>query len=196
MPLIQNPNIGRKLQRSLRLTELPDGILAPEVVAVILVEDASAPLSDEERGCMVGEGVGPVALENPFLVIQKTALSQYDAVVTGAWFSSDTDQIVRLGVPTTFVTGLTGSANTTFTDLQTPGRPASLVGFDTAVGAPGVKLLGDYLVLANSPLHIPLQVRLGVEGFGPSLSQLMIAGLTVNTALRAGFSWIESAPLG
>jgi len=197
MPLIQNPNIGRKLQRNLRLTELPDSILAPEIVGVVLVEDASAPLGDEERGCMGATNIGPVALENPILALVRVgAPAAYDLTVNEVHFSTNTAQVITVSVPTAGIAGLSVSGNTSFSDFELPGRPASQLGNDTQVGVPANRILFEVNALADTLYRIPVDIRIGTIGLGSDLTSLMLAGITVNTDLFGGFSWVESAPLG
>ncbi len=197
MPLIQNPSIGRKLQQRLRLTNLPDSVLAPETVAVILVEDASAPLSDIERGCLGSSAAGAVAAENPIVALVRVGTpAVYNLTITKLWFNSTTDQLIRIIQPASDITGLTVSGNTSFSDFELPGRPTSFLGFDTRVGAPSGRILWDFEVLARTTYMIESRIRLGTFGIGPQLTSLVIAGNTVNTVLRGGFEWTESDPLG
>jgi len=197
MPLIQNPSIARKLQRFLRLVDFPDSVLAPETVSVILVEDLSAPLSDIDRGCMGGSSVGPVAAENPIIVLVRVgAPAPYDLTVHEVHFSTPDTQIVSLSVPTAGVTGLAVSSLTSFTDFELPGRPTSQLGLDTQVAIPANRNLFSVFALANTLYRIPLDIRIGTIGQASELTSLMISGLTVNTTLRGGFKWTESAPLG
>jgi len=197
MPLIQNPGPGRKLQRGLRLTELPDSILAPELVGVILVEDLSAPLSDEERGCMAAGGAGAVAAEFSLLALVRVgAPAQYDLTVTSMHFSSTTAQQIRLIVPTAGIVGLAASANTQFKDFNTPGRPTSQFGIDTQVAVPAGRVLLRYEIEASVTYRVKLQIRLGTFGIGPQLSSLIMVAMTANTLLLGGWEWTESAPQG
>jgi len=197
MALIQNPSIGRKLMRALRLTSLPDSVLAPETVPVILVEDLSAPLSDVERGCMGADDESAFAAQNSIGVLVRVgAPASYDLTVTAVHFSSPTAQAVRLIVPTAGVVGLTVSAQTSFTDFNIAGRPTSQMGRDTQIGVPAGRILGQYLILADTHYRIPVNIRIGTIGQGDDLTSLMIAALTVNTDLTFGFEWTESLPLG
>lgn len=197
MPLIQTPGPGRKLQRGLRLTELPDGILAPEIVGVILVEDFSAPLSDLQRGCMGSTDVGPVAAENPILALVRVgAPPQYDLKVSRCWFSTPTTQRVIVGVPTAGILGLTATPNTQFTDFSLVGRPTSQFATDTQIGLPAHRSIFDGLVLADTIVQVSLSLKIGAFNEPPSLTSIFIGGLTVNTNLVGGFEWVESAPEG
>ncbi len=196
-PLIQDPTTPRKLQRGFRLTEMPDGILAPEIVGVVLLEDWTAPLSDLSRGCMGSAVAGAVAAENALVVLTRVgAPARYDLIVTEAYFNSTTSGTIALAIPTAGVVGLTTSGNSTFTDLELPGRPTSDLGFDTQVAIPANRSIRRYAVIANTTYRIPLNMRLGTIGKGADLTAIMLVAESVNTQLRAGFSWTESGPLG
>jgi len=195
--IIQSPSIGRKLQRLLRLTSLPDSILAPETVPVILVEDVSAPLDDIERGCMGVGSNGAVAAENGIVVLTRVgAPATYDLRVTEFWVSSPTTQNLILGVPTAGVVGLTASGNTSFTNGEIAGRPTSQLGFDTQVAVPAHRVLWEGQVLADTTFRMKIDHRIGTIGIGSDLTSLMIAAATQNTLMRAGFKWTEALPQG
>lgn len=196
MPLIQNPTPARKLQRSLRLTELPDSVLAPEIVGVVIVEDLSDPLSFESRGCAGMATVAGVAGENGLVsLVRVGAPAAYDAVCTAIWFHSlGTASFRILGVGGSGT--LTVSPQTVFTDFSVPGRPTSQVGFDTQVGSPSTRIMWEYRGLANTTMRIPTNIRLGTVGDGLDFVSLTVALLSANVQFTAGFEWTESAPLG
>lgn len=197
MPLIQNPTPGRKLQRGLRLTDLPDSVLAPEIVGVILLEDYSAPLSDISRGCIGRSAGGPTALENIGIsLVRAGSPPQYDLVVTRAWFSTTTTQEIRLVVPSTPLVGKTLSPDTSFTDLELPGRPSSELGVISQVGIPAGRNIMTMHVLANTLIQIAVDIRIGTIGQGDDLTTLLIIAGDVNTRLVGGFDWVESEPQG
>jgi len=197
MPLIQNPSIARKLQRFLRLVDFPDSVLAPEVVPVILVEDLSPPLSDIERGCRGATSVGPVAAEFPLLVLVRAgAPARYDAKILEIHVSSDTDQEIRIIVPTAGVTGLAISGQTSFIDFEAIGRPTSQMGSDTQVAIPAGRQLFSWLALSSTLYRVPMNLRLGTIGVAGELTSVMIAGVTANTRIVGGFEWVEGETQG
>ncbi len=199
MPLIQTSTIGRKLQRSLRLVELPDAILAPEIVPVILVEDATAPLSDEERGCMGSSGIGPVALENPFVGLTRAVAPSdtYDLRVTEAHVSSTTAGELIVAIATEdFATAMAVSGQTSFDDMEIPGRPSTLMGVDTLVGLPNHRTIVTIQAIANTTYRVPLDLRIGRLGLGDSLVGVFVGAETVNVQIRGGFRWTEGPSLG
>jgi len=191
VPLIQSPNIARKLQRSLRLTELPDSILAPEAVAVILVEDLTDPLGDIERGCAGAAGVAAVAAEFGQIVLSADT-ANIDVVVTKMWAASLVDTTIRLSRPTVAHTGLTGLA-TTFRDFSTPGAPTSSFATDTKAVLPAHVTIKRIEMLANTNVELLLDFRLG-----PLLvdNSIMLSGENANTVIRGGFEWTERDPQG
>ena len=197
MPLIQTPAIARKLQRFLRLTELPDSVLAPETVPVILVEDLSAPLTDIDRGCMGATNAAGVAGELGLIsLVRVGAPASYDLRVTEFHFAVASSMLVTLDVPTVPVVGLTPTTSTTFTDFNLPGRPTSQLGIDTVGVLPASRILYEIEALSNTTYRLPLDIQMGTIGQGSDLTTLLIVARTTNIALRGGFKWTESDPRG
>jgi len=196
MVLIQNPTIGRKLQRLLRLTSLPDSVLAPETVPVIIVEDVSAPLSDIERGCAGSQSVAGAVAENAMVTIVRVGdPAPYNLLITEAHFSSSSANRIIIRRPTVELAGLTISPSTTFTDFTIPGRPTSQLGSDSIAGLPVGLVLYEAEIEADVFYRVPLKVRLG--GIEPAGSNSLIIGaIEQNTILRAGFLWTEGPNLG
>lgn len=197
MPLIQVPDIGRKLQQKLRLTFFPDSVLAIETVPVIVVEDLSATPDDVSRGCMGSDRAGPVVAEFPIVGLFRIGdPPTYALRVTKIHMSSDIAMPVQIVVPTAGLSGLTLSTNTSFTDFNTPGRPTSRVGFDTQAVAPAGRDLFVATLLADTTLIVDVDIRLGSFGVNDDLNSLMVIGSSFNARLRAGFEWEETPPLG
>lgn len=195
-PIIQDPTTSRKLQRGLRLTSLPDGILAPEIVGVVLLEDWSEPLGDVSRGCTGVGAIGATALENSHITLVRVGLGDpYDLVVTRLWFSSTTTQEIRVMQPTA-LSGQSAQTNTSFSDFSIPGRPTSQIGALSQVGVVAGRRLLSARVLADTTYRFEVKYRLGTFGDGVVLTALVIAAATVNTDLFAGFDWTEASPLG
>jgi len=197
MPLIQTPGPGRKLQRGLRLTSLPDSVLAPEMVGVIIVEDFSAPLTDIERGCHGAVNRSAVAAENSLIALVRVgAPAEYDLKVTKIFFSVQTTQIVHVRVPTAGLTGLTVSANSTFTEQSLNGRPSSQLASNTQVGIPAGRDVFLGRVMLDTVIQLDVEIRIGTIGRGDDLTSIIIAADSVNTGLTGGFVWTESDPQG
>jgi len=193
MALIQSPSIGRKLMRALRLTAPPDSVLAPETVAVILVEDLSSPLSDISRGCGGAINVAAVAAEQAHIGLIKTS-DDYDLVVTDVVIASSASQGIEIGLPTVDLTGLTLSGETAFLDRATPGRPSTSIGGDTAAALPAHIAIWRGRILANTTYRFRINVRLAATGSGRA--SIMILCNNTNTQLEGGFWWTESDPQG
>ncbi len=195
-PIIQDPTTGRKLQRGLRLTSLPDSILASEIVGVVLLEDWSSPIGGFERACTGNAVQGAVALENPHITLVRVGLGiPYELVVTRVWFSTTTSQRIAIRQPSALA-GQVASTDTSFTDFGVPGRPSSQVGTLSQVGATAGRRLFSGNVIADTIYRFDVRYRLGTFGDGVVLTALAIIGETVNTLLTAGFEWTESPPLG
>lgn len=192
MALIQRPAITRRLQRALGLTSVPDGVLAPEIVGVVIVEDLSRSLDAEEiRPCMAGADSVALAGERSHITISRRSAS-VEVVCTGVTFSSPVTSHFQLILPTALVTVVVPRGQ--FNDRTLPGRPSSDVGVGTLVaGVTGNRIL-ELVVLANDPVHIPLNIRLGAPG-DPS-SQVSVQVDAFNQLVRGGFTWVESPPLG
>lgn len=195
-PIIQDPTTGRKLQRGLRLTSLPDSVLAPEIVGVVLLEDWTAPLSDISRGCTGSARVGGVAAEIGHVTLVRVGLGNpYEFVVTRLWFSTETAQRIIVRQPSALA-GQTPNTSTSFTDFGTPGRPTSQLGTLTQVGMSAGRNLIIADILADTLYQFDVNIRIGTFGDNIVLTGLFIAGETVNTSLSAGFDWTESPPQG
>lgn len=195
--LIQTPEISRKLQQGLRLTGLPDAVLAPEIVGVILLEDYSRNPGDIARGCMGATRRAPVAAEFSMMALVRVGdPPTYDLLATECHFSTDTDQIITLDIPTAELTGMATTTGTSFTDLGITGRPTSQVQTDTKAAIPGSRTIRRYSVLANTTYRVPLDIRIGSIGIAGGLNSIVMVCQTANTALVGGFNWTEASPLG
>lgn len=193
MALIQSPSIVRKLMRSLRLTSLPDGVLAPETVPVIIVEDLSDPLSDVSRSCGGAVNRAAVAGEQSHIGLIKTS-DDYDLIVTDIFLSGTANQSLEIGLPLENLLGLTTSGESAFLDRDTPGRPSTIIGSDTAAALPSHTAIWRGIVLGNTIYHLKVKIRLG--GDLPGRRSIMILANSTNTILEGGFWWSESDPEG
>ena len=199
MALIQNPAITRKLQRFLRLTTIPDAVLAPETVGVVIVEDLSAPLTDQERGCAgVANVLGVVGEKGLISLVRVGAPAQYDLVVTAITMFTPTlaGQIIRVHAPPGGTGTLNISPQTSFTDFTIPGRPSSQLGFDTQAAVPLGEILYEVSLQAATPYRIPVNIRIGTLRDGVEKNSLTIACAIDDVQLMGGFEWTESGPLG
>lgn len=192
--LIQSPDIGRKLQQGLRLTSLPDSVLAPETVPVILVEDYSQPLIGTSFGCTGAVNVVAVGGEFSFITLERRPQMRCKAGRVNV--STQTNQILTIGAPTVDLTGITLSNSKSFTDFSVPGLPSSLFGFDTAVALPANVNLYLWQALAGTRYEFLLGLDLGNPDRQTGGTSLIIGCNTVNTTLTGGFDWVESEELG
>ncbi len=189
--LIQTPDYARKLQRRLRLTSLPDSVLAPESVGVFLLDDLRDEASGVEFPCFGSGEVTAVAAEFAVVVLTRIGTG-YEALLSRIMVNSPTAQIIRVSIPLVAVAGLTPSPNTNFRDLEAPGRPASEVGTDTVVATPSMRNVYPVRVLANQVQFIETQIRLG-EGVN---TRVLVSAGVANTGLEVGFDWVETPPFG
>lgn len=194
MPLIQTSDQARKLQQGLRLTTLPDSVLAPEIVPVILVEDYSAPLLGTSNGCTGAIVVAAVAANISLAVLRRAASVRVN--VRRVIVSTATTQQIQITMPTSLVTAAIAT-DKVFTDFATPGRPSTVFEADnTGVGIPAGRILYRFRVLANTTYQIDMDVLLGHPDIAPNFFQFMINGTIVNTDLAVSIDWIESPLLG
>ncbi len=197
MALIQSPVIARKLQRLLRLTGLPDSVLSPETVPVIVVEDVSDPLLGEAKGCAGVGFVAAVAAEFPKVVLVRVGSpAQYRLKVTRIFYSSTGAGQVTVRIPTVAVSGLTISGNTSFLDLELPGRPSSQLATDTIAVPIAARPIYSGPILSNTIEVLDVDIDIGTVGVRAGLSAIEIEGDNVNRDLIAGFFWTEAPPLG
>jgi len=193
--LIQNPTISRRLQTNLRLTHPPDSILAPETVAVIIVDDYTSPIDDESRGCAGANVVGAVAAERGLCGLIRVNPNQYDLVVSGVMVTCQTAQLFDLRIPTVAVTGPTPSGNTNFVDFNLPGRPSTQLVVDTnAVAIVGRNLL-TFECDGLNPVIIPLGIRIGT-GDPVGSDTIILQSQSNNLPFQVSWTWTEGPPLG
>ena len=200
MALINSPAIARKLQRILRLQQLPDTILGPEVVPVIIVEDASqlrVNASEEEKPCLGFSRSVAVAGANSHCVIRKPfnvtiqQASKLRIIVDGVWVSPNapTDiAVVYLNtLPALDVTKR-------FKDATLRGLPEAEIGTQDNVGVLGVIVLRLFSA-GTGGLYLPL----GIELPNPTLTNNEGIGVVptgTNTLLDASWDWRELPPFG
>lgn len=194
MPLIQTPDIARKLMRGLRLTTPPDSVLAPETVSVIIVEDYSAPLTGVSFGCFGSVTQAPIAAE--FSLVTLRRIPQMRVKVTKVHVGVDTDTTILISNPVDGVAGLVVSANTQFTDFSVPGRPSAVMGSDTQVAIPTRRDLIRIPALAGVTYSIELDIDLGDPNVAPADDMIMAAAGLVNARLDCSWEWIEGPVLG
>lgn len=195
MSLIQTSVIARKLQQFLRLTELPDSLLAPDVVAVIVVEDLSDPLTGDARGGVGVTRQNAVVAENSMVALTRVS-NQYRLTLNKIFINTDTAQLISVIAASPPLTGMTPSINTSFTDMKTPGRPSSILSLDSKVAVPPGRQLWRSRILASTPVTVEIALDVGAPDDELPLTDVVVVGEALNTALTVGFAWTESPPLG
>ena len=194
MPIIQVPDIALKLYRRFRLESVPDSLLAPETVPVVIVEDLSDFMVEGGgRPCMGATDVAPVAAQVGYAVLGNVA-EQTRVRVSHVNIDVQTAmQVLVIAHTQTAITITPGSK--AFLDRRVRGNPQSLIGFGASVVPPvGITIWNNW-VLARAPTRIPIGMLLGSGEFAGN-SRIVVRAVTVNVAMRIGFEWIEGVPEG
>ncbi len=197
MPHIQDPTIGRSLQRGLRLTALPDSILAPEVVPVIVVDDyTTGRFGEIERACTGFHGQAAVAGENAHVSLQRSAIGTEVIVTRITLDPGGAAGRFFIGRITAANPGGAVSTETSFDDFNTPGKPSAqmIVGTVLPGGLPALDIMYQIVLIGNTHTQIPVYIRLGAPGLNAAL--LWVNHQTAGVAANIGFNWIERPPLG
>jgi len=198
-PLIQKPDIALRLKKFLGLTELPDSVLAPEVVATIEVGNVTEGVLT--RQCMGSRIETAVAMEFPIIALRSNpaagAPRDVQIVLTKVVVSSGTTQQIILG-NTGAVLGVLVAGEKAFADNDLVGNPSSEIGGATNVAIPAMNDLIRHPILANTPREfLILQGRgfkFGVQAANLFQNSFIVVGASVNTNLQASFEWSESEP--
>jgi len=196
MPIIQSPNIGLRLKKLLSLTHLPDAVLAPEIVGVILVGDVSE--GALVRHCQGSVVIPGVAAEVAVAALRNTPVSgsprDVAVRVTKVTISSDAAQLLELRITGATLGTLTTVGDKRFTDLDQVGTPASEVGGQTRPVLPASGLLVPFLAGAAVMNTIDLDILFGTVAAGQFQNSLFVSGATVATGLQVGWFWDEFTP--
>ena len=195
MSQIQTSDQARKLQRGLRLTSLPDSILAPEIVGVIILEDYSKPLIGTEFGCSAGTTRGAVAAEFSQVILRRPN-AQIRVKVLRVFIGASSAQAILISIPNTPPGGFTELASRVFNDLEVPGRPSAFFGSDTAIAIPARRDMYSIRVPADQSIVVTLDIDLGAPGVGNGDTDVLFANTVVNTSLSVGLEWVEGPTLG
>ncbi len=197
MPIIQNPSVGLRLKKFLGLTHLPDAVLAPEVVATVLVEDLSG--GTLLRKCMggVNEGGTPgnislVALRNtPALGSPRDVQVRVTRAIITAADSTQRVDVHITGAPLGALTaGVKG-----FADNDLEGFPASEVGSTTPAAPPASRLLVPLDLTVSVPFVLDLDYLLGALGIARDFqNSIFVASSSLDTRLKVAWFWEESNP--
>ena len=200
MPIIQVPDIALKLYRRFRLESVPDSLLAPETVPVVIVEDlVGYNISGAERECMAGLGQGATVAE--FSIVGLVNFNPNEEIrVTGVWLSSSSTQMLSLLRPTAGIVGMANSPDKSFVDFRIGGEPEASVQSQTIAVIPPGRLMWVGRVLPDSPVYVPLDLTLKKSevspmGAMPGRAILAVAN-TANSGLFVGWEWTEGIQEG
>ena len=200
MPIMQVPDIALKLYRRFRLESVPDSLLAPETVPVVIVEDlVGYNITGGERECRGSTGQGAIIAEfalsglvnfNPNAVIK----------ATGVWLSSTTSQLMTLLRPTVGIVGMTNSSDKSFMDFRISGEPQASVQRQSIVALPAGRAMWELRILAETPIYIPLDITLDRSEVSPMGAMpdraVLVACSVANTNLFVSWEWTEGAQEG
>lgn len=194
--LVQRPDAARKLQRQYGLTRMPDSVLAPEIVPVVLVHDLSQDAFDDVvRNCIGMTSTAAVAAEFPMSILgQPTPSLGGPIVIDRLYVSSDTSQIVQIARPdVSLVSTLTQTSNKLFTDFDTPGQPGAFMMTGTDPVAPSRTTVANIRILADTPAIYEPRGGIKVATNGVPL---LVLGLAANSQLQVNYEWREAPELG
>lgn len=194
-PLIQKPDIALRLKKFLGLTNLPDSVLAPEVVATVTVGDLTEQSLD--RKC-AGSSAQAASVGNLSLVAlrnQPAAGTPRDVQVkaTQIIVSSSALQEIRIGNTGAALGALVGGEKA-FRDNDQVGQPSCELGNATPAAQPAMNVLKRIVLLADTPFTLDLDFLFGVVRANLFQNSYFAITTLVNTTLHASFEWIESSP--
>lgn len=191
MPLIQNPGPARKLMRGLRLTHLPDAVLAPEMVGVVIVDDYSESLDELARNSAGSHNQPAVAGQQSNVYILAEVQGQYfilDRIIVRASAATD----ISIIAPNVILTPLS-TAKGQFRDLALPGRPAADMGRFSGAAPAGIRVHQLHFSVDAIVLDVSYTLRLRP---GEAQAPICVSTASVNVALDVSFDWREfSLPL-
>ena len=192
MSLIQRPDVARKLQRQYGLQRLPDAVLAPEVVAVTIVDDLSS--GDLSRICY-GRSI-QVAVAGQNSVVSFSAQNSGTLCrLTDLWVrcnAANTSCQFRRESAGSLAGIVTAHNNKRFSDFSIPGQPSLEVADGSNVGLPAGLIMGVYETTGTGTEHVPFEVTLDP---GQDDAFFIVAN-AVNVTLEVMACWIEQQPRG
>lgn len=199
MPLSQNPESGRKLQRQYGFRSIPELNVAEEIVPVVLLDNLEAVFPSELARPAIGTasltGAAGPPVEQAVIGIIARGL---DVLVTGVHFNTPGgSQTVafRVGDPGAGLTnvddktfknrGIAGLPNANLFTLSTAAPVGTVIYRDTTQTAQGV---------AFTQFDQPFRLR-GIPSAGQTGERaLFLSTTTGNTELQVTFEWIETRP--
>ena len=200
MPIIQVPDIALKLYRRFRLESVPDSLLAPETVPVVIVEDlVGYNVTGAERQCRGSTDQGSTIAEFAISGLVNFNVNA-EIKVTGVWISSQTTQRWTLLRPTAGVVGMANDPDKSFVDFRIEGEPEASVQKQTIIALPPGRAMWTGMVLADTLVYIPLDLTLKKSevspmGAMPGSAILALCELA-NTNQFVAWEWTEGVGEG
>ena len=200
-PLLNVPSLALKLLRRYRLTALPDSVLGPEIVGVVLLDD----LTDyEEKGGFNRICYGAISASGAAGLTLQVALVntlRERIRVTDVWVSFVSTSAFRIIRPRGPLTGFVDGGSKTFGDFRLPGEPQAVIQSVAKALPPRSNVwLGFGGDVARVPIHVPVNVTL--EGGPPGVTvepgarALIVHPDEFNIPFTVTFRWIEGIPEG
>lgn len=173
---------------------MPDAVLAPEIVPVVLVADYSSDTSSGvERLCHGLLDQPGVAGEFSFVAIgQPTPRLGSVMILDRMLIEASAGQLIQLCFPLVALTGLSFQSTKVYADFNTEGQPGGAIGIDTDAALPSRTIFHAIRVPGGGP-PIELITRIVL---GPGQIPLLINATSVNTRLTINLDWRELPVLG
>lgn len=190
MAIINLPDVAQKLFRRYRLAHPPSGILAEEIVPVTVVDDLSDyGVTAATRQCAGASVQGAVVGEYSFAALG--AVSEVRVKVSGVWFSSSTAQEILVILSNESSITITAGEKG-YLDRRIRGSPAATIGHETDAGLHTGTEIWRGLILADTPIYVPLGVILSSGEIElPGRTRMLVQCGTLNTNLRYAWNWSE-----
>lgn len=193
MPLNQNPETGRKLQRQYGFSRIPELNVAEELVPVVIVDSLPGVFPSEfarpamgfsQSPAVVGElsFVALIARELDVLIQRVTVFSagavpfSFRRAVLGAFTEVDSKEFKNFGLA---------------------GKPTTIVAFDSTAAFPGSRFARFQGGLELTEVTFDEPIRLQGTRTGPGIPAatapraLTVNSDTANTLLEVTFDWVE-----
>lgn len=189
MPLNQNPETGRKLQRQYGFARIPSLNVAEELVPVAIVDNLPEVFPSEiRRPCRVSNGALSAVGNQSWVWLQARDL---EVIIEGILIFSDTDSIVNLRVGP--INQPSGSANTG--DFQNRGisGPSNARSFgDTQPsGTVTGRIMDRFNIGAGERIQISMNEPIRLKPGGTVDNNAIMLQMQDPGLLRVSFEWIE-----
>ena len=194
MPIIQVPDIALKLYRRFRLESVPDSLLAPEIVPVVLVEDLSEYMVEGTgRRCMGHTTVSAVLAERGFAILGNVGEETRVRVSHVTMHVNTPTTIDILAHTQTSIAIAPGTK--AFLDRRVRGAPQSTIGFGAEAVPPVGIIIWSGSLTSKDPRRIPIGMLLGSGEFAGN-SRIVVIAANENVGFSVTFEWVEGIPEG